>query len=76
MGTLNNSLSQFYVLDLKNMSDCYLPSIYEEKYKTMKFNTNFINQSQHIISFKLPPIIGPYEEIILSELNNNLKINE
>lgn len=75
MGTLNNYLSQFYVLDLKNNSDCYLPSIYEEKYKTIELTTNFITQSNHAVSFKLPPVIGPFEEIVLSEATNNLKIN-
>lgn len=76
MGTVNNNLSQIYVLVLKNKSDCYLPSIYEAKYKIIKFNTNFIAPSEHMASFKLPPIIGPFENIILSEITNNLKISD
>lgn len=59
------------VLVLKNRSDCYLPNIYNDRYKSMDFYPNFIKKT---VNFRLPIIIEPYQEIILSELNNELKL--
>lgn len=59
------------VLILKNKSNCYLPSIYQDRYQRMDFYTNFLKRTAY---FRLPVIIDPFEEVVLSELNNELRI--
>lgn len=66
-----NTNIQTNVLVLKNKSDCFLPSIYNDRYKSMNLYINFI---KYTANFRLPILIEPYQEVILSELNNELKI--
>lgn len=65
-----------HVLDLKNKSDCYLPSIYKDKYRSTDFNGQdfYGNTLKRKAYFKLPVLIGPFEEIVLSEINNGLRV--
>lgn len=61
---------------LKSKSNCYLANIYTDKYKDETFYLNDLygTKTQRKFYFKLPPIIEPYQEIILSELDNNLRV--
>lgn len=70
-----NYSREFYALFLKNTSNCYYPSIYKDKYKEVSFSTNFLIPTQHKAYVRLPVIIGPFEEVILSEVEGNLKID-
>lgn len=56
---------------IKNKSDCYYPSIYQNKYKVLDFYVNFIH---HQVKAVFPVMIGPKEEVTISELTNNLKV--
>lgn len=76
MASSKTNNQNFYALLLKNKSNCYLPSIYLNKYKERKFSVNNlygekINLNFH---FKLPPVIEPYQEIVLSEMDNELRV--
>lgn len=72
---MKNIQGDFYVLILKNNADCFLPSIYQDKYQQMKFTTFFLTQNDHTAFYRMPVIIGPYEQVILSEPDNNLIID-
>lgn len=61
------------VLVLKNKGDCYLPSLYNNRYQSMNFYPNFIKYTVH---FRLPVIINPSQEVVLSELNNELRVQQ
>lgn len=76
LASLKETNQNFYVLVLKNKSDCYFPSIYKDKYKKIDLYTNDLygNPIKKVIYFKLPVVIEPLEEIILSQINNNLRI--
>lgn len=66
---------QFYAVILKNKSTCYLPSFYENKYRKIKFFTNFLGQTvEHTAFLRMPVLIAPNQEVILSEVEKNLKI--
>lgn len=69
-------LQTLYIVTIKNNSDCYLPSIYNEKYKTIDYSgTNLYGEkSNQKLYLKLPVLVKPYEEIILSDINNNLRV--
>lgn len=74
--SINEVNQNFYVLLLENKSNCYLPSIYMNRYKQKYFYENdfYGNKTKHVVYFKLPPVIEPYQKIILSELNNSLRV--
>ncbi|MDO8638126.1 MAG: hypothetical protein Q7R43_01005 [Candidatus Daviesbacteria bacterium] len=66
------------LLYLRNKSDCYMTSIYNEKYRNIiiKSMDLFGNLKQYTLYFKLPPVIEPFEEIILSEEVGNLRVEQ
>lgn len=66
---------EFYIMIIKNNSDCYLPSIYEAKYKRINFGSALLGIGDNTASYRLPVVIGPYEQVILNEPAHNLIIN-
>lgn len=64
------------VLVLKNKSDCYLANIYTDKYKDISIQSRDLYGGivERKAQVKLPPIIGPLDEVILDEINGNLKV--
>lgn len=70
--TDQNYPTRFYVLSVKNNSVCYLPNVYEDKYRSLEF---FTEGKRYTVKLKLPPVIGPLESVILAEPDNNLKVN-
>lgn len=50
-------------ISIKNVSDCFLPSIYEDRYRMI--DQRFL---------RMPIIIGPGEQVVLSEINSELRI--
>lgn len=75
-GTLEETNQSFFALVLKNNSNCYLPSIHTDKYKVENFNISNLygNQIAKTVYYKLPVLIEPYQSVILSESNNDLRI--
>lgn len=63
------------LLVLQNSNDCYFTSIYDQKYKTIKLTqADFLGGPvEKTIQLKLPVVIYPNEQIILSDYNNQLK---
>lgn len=62
--------SEMKQLTLKNKSNCYLPSIYQNRYKDFTFIMRGLKYKVHL---KLPEIIGPFEEITFKKANNDFK---
>lgn len=64
------------ILFLKNKNDCYLGSIYTQRYKEEFFYSAgvFGNPIERSVRFKIPIVIGPYQEVVLSEINNELRV--
>lgn len=60
-----------YAISLKNMANCYQPSIYEDRYRTIDVEVDGKAKKAHL---RMPIIMGPGEEVVLSELYNNLRI--
>ncbi|MFH0936769.1 MAG: hypothetical protein V1808_00540 [Candidatus Daviesbacteria bacterium] len=60
----------FYVVELKNKSDCYLTSVYLEKYKKIDFYINFLKQTALL---KLPVFFEPYQTKLFAEVYGNLR---
>lgn len=75
-GVLKKSSQTTLILVLKNNSNCYLPSIYTDKYNVENFNISNLygNQVAKTAYYKLPVLIEPYQSVILSEYNNDLRI--
>lgn len=74
--SIKDSNQSFYILILKNKSNCYLSNVYMDRYRKQSFYGNdfYGNKIERAIRFKLPPVIEPYQEIILSEIENNLRV--
>lgn len=73
---IENLNKEVTALILQNRSDCYLTNIYSKKYQTIK-----ISQQGYIggpiektIYFKMPVIIKPKEQVILTDYQNQLKV--
>lgn len=74
LATLENTPGTFYALILKNKSDCYLPSVYGDKYRQLKFQTSFMGTWERTAIYRMPVVIGPFEEIVLSEPAKSLRV--
>ena len=63
------------ILILKNKSNCYLPSIYLDRYKQYSFHsTDFLgNSNKRTAFYKMPILIEPYQQIVLSEMTGYLR---
>lgn len=66
----------FYALIIKNNSDCYLPGVYQNRYQKIQFSkANLFGEStQSVMDIKLPPIINPFQEVTLTEINKEIKV--
>ncbi len=64
-------LESSYAMLLTNKADCYLPSIYEDRYRTMNVTVDGQKKTAY---FKMPIIVGPGEQVVLSEENQELRI--
>lgn len=65
-----NMISGFGLV-IKNNGTCYLPTILSERYRKMSVNI----EGQHKTAyFKLPVLIGPMAELVLTELNHELRV--
>ncbi|MBI2017791.1 hypothetical protein HYS92_01950 [Candidatus Daviesbacteria bacterium] len=60
-----------YALVLKNKSDCYLPSLLEERYRKIEVRVEGKIKQAY---FRLPILVGPGEQLMLSEVNRELQI--
>lgn len=60
-----------YFVALKNKSDCFLPGIYEDRYR--KIDT-IIDGQKRVVHLRLPIIINPLEEIVLSEGSGEVRV--
>lgn len=60
-----------YAISLKNMGSCYLPSIYEDRYRSINVEIDGKGKKAHL---RMPIIIGPLEQVVLSEINRELRI--
>ncbi len=65
------SNQSFFVLKLSNPSSCYLPSIYEDRYRTITFSEGLIQKVAHL---RMPILISPYEEVLFAEPLQNLRV--
>ncbi|NMC35843.1 hypothetical protein GYA49_02245 [Candidatus Beckwithbacteria bacterium] len=76
LATVKNYPKQIYVLFLKNSQDCYVVSPFEQKYQSLAFTTYdlFGQEIERHVQLRLPAILEPDQEIMLSELTNDLKI--
>lgn len=61
----------FKALVLKNESDCYLISKFTKKYLPFPL---YINMIKYQARLKLPPVIGPYQTVVLSEIEGSLTL--
>lgn len=60
----------FTVVLIKNKSNCYLQSPYENRYSDIDA---YINGSLKTIYIRLPILIRPYEEVALTEINGEVR---
>lgn len=60
-----------YALVLTNTQDCLLVSIYNDRYRKIPVEVNGAKKQAY---FKVPILIGPKEQIVLSELDHQLRI--
>lgn len=69
-------IQDIYIVQVKNKSDCYLPQKYMEKYKeiTVYQKDLFGNRVKKIFYLNLPPVIPPVSKFLLSEINNELRV--
>lgn len=67
---VDNLNQEITVLKIGNKADCYLLSIYLNKYKKDDFYMNLLKRTAY---FKLPPLLEPNQEAILSEIYGNLR---
>lgn len=54
--------SVLYQVKYSNKKDCYIPSILENRYKTINF---YLNRSIQTMNLRLPLVIGPNETVII-----------
>ena len=59
------------ILTIKNRSDCFYPSIYMDRYREINVYQNFIKVT---VQIKMPYLLEPYQEVVLSGINGELKI--
>ncbi|HBL51713.1 MAG: hypothetical protein A3D24_02550 [Candidatus Blackburnbacteria bacterium RIFCSPHIGHO2_02_FULL_39_13] len=73
---INQTGKETNIAIVKNKSDCHLPNIYKNKYKEINFMSNDLmgNLVSKKAQIKLPILIEPKEQLILSEINGELKI--
>lgn len=62
-----DEVKPLYAMRLKNNSDCYLPSIYEDRYRTIDVTIDGVLRKARLL---MPVMIGPGEEVVLSEPSN------
>lgn len=67
-----NYPTQFYVVSITNQSMCLLPSIYENRYRTIDF---IENSRKRTAKMRLPILIEPKQKVTLSEPEGTLSIN-
>ena len=63
--------STSYALILRNKSNCYLPSIYWDRYRHLVIE---IDGQKRTAELKLPLLVEPGEQIILNEMSKELRI--
>lgn len=59
-----------FAISLKNTKDCYLSSIYEDRYRQMDVE---IEGRKRVAHLRMPIIIGPKETVVLSEIGRELR---
>lgn len=73
---IDKSLSQdsggLFTLTIKNNKDCYLPSILNDRYKSIDVYLTLI---KHTASFKMPILVDPGEQVVFSQQGGDLNIN-
>lgn len=67
--TLNEK--QTYAMVIKNTGDCYMPSIYEDRYRQIDVTIDGIKKKANV---RMPIIIRPGEDVTFSEIYSNLRI--
>lgn len=74
--TIANGIQKIQAVIIENKNDCFVPNIYQNKYLQKYFISSnlFGGEIKRKFYLKLPVLISPYQETILSELNNNLRI--
>jgi len=65
--------TDFYQLSIKNQSDCYLTSTFQNRYRRKIVYENGIKKTAFI---RMPIIIVPFEKISVDEIKRNLKIEQ
>lgn len=60
-----------YGLSVKNPGNCFLPFLGEERYQKMSTN---VDGEKKIVYFRMPILIGPMEEIVLTQMNKEMRI--
>ncbi len=60
-----------YALVIQNKDNCFLPSTFENRYQKMEVEVDGIKKWAY---YKMPILINPKEQVILSEINRELKI--
>lgn len=60
-----------YALVLQNRNDCFLVSVYDDRYRKITVEVDGIKRWAQ---FRLPVLINPHEQMILSEINEELKL--
>lgn len=76
-GYIQEYSKSFDLLVVKNNSDCYLPSVYQNRYRGITYPTRdlFGNVSSLQLQLKTPLVIGPFEQIILNSLDSGVVVN-
>lgn len=60
-----------FALVLTNKQDCFLTSIYSDRYRKTLVEVEGVKKQAE---FKVPILIGPKEQVVLSEVNHELRI--
>ena len=68
---LDDDLEDTNGLIIQNKADCFLPSIYEDRYRSIKIEIEGVEREA---SFRVPILIGPKEQIVVSIAERSLRI--
>ena len=77
LAAVKNSTLTFYAVTLENDNNCYLPSIYTDRYRKISHNsTDFYgNYVVKNVNLRMPILITPFEKVTLTEYSGEVRID-
>lgn len=70
-GIIDEGSKPTYAVGIRNKSDCFLPGIYGDRYRIIDVELDGVSKKAHL---RMPIIIGPGEQMVLSEIERSLRI--